>query len=101
MDDCTGYCTKAFISLPHLAHNMRLLQQQVGSCPLWPAIKANAYGHGADIIGRALVQLGYTRLCVAHLAEAEWHFASPCRDRMTTMAVKLPRFSASAVPRDR
>jgi alanine racemase len=49
---------------------MRVLQELVGHRPLWPVLKANAYGHGADIIGRHLVHLGYTHLCVAHVAEA-------------------------------
>src|SRR2546425_6580289 len=69
--DCrTSHATGVFIHLDHLTHNMRLLQELVGNRPLWPAIKANAYGHGAEIVGRHLVRLGYTRLCVAHVAEA-------------------------------
>ena len=70
MDYRTSHLTQVFIHLEHLAYNMRLLQELVGRRPLWPAIKANAYGHGADIIGHYLVQLGYTHLCVAHVAEA-------------------------------
>jgi len=49
---------------------MRLLQELVGHRPLWPVLKANAYGHGADMLGRHLVHLGYIHLCVAHVAEA-------------------------------
>ena len=66
----TSHATGVFIRLDHLTHNMRLLQELVGHRPLWPAIKANAYGHGADIVGRHLVRLGYNRLCVAHVTEA-------------------------------
>jgi alanine racemase len=62
--------TRAFIHLDRLAHNMRVLQARAGKRPLWPAIKANAYGHGADIVARKLVALGYDRLCVAHVGEA-------------------------------
>lgn len=62
--------TKAFIHLENLTHNLRLLQAQVGERPLWPAIKANAYGHGAEIVARHLVALGYKTFCVAHLTEA-------------------------------
>src|SRR5215471_13179222 len=69
--DCrTSHATGVFIRLDHLTNNMRLLQELVGNRPLWPAIKANAYGHGAEIVGRHLVCLGYNRLCVAHVAEA-------------------------------
>ena len=38
--------TRAYIHLERLAHNLRLLQEQAGAVPLWPVIKANAYGHG-------------------------------------------------------
>jgi alanine racemase len=70
MDYRTSHLPQVFINLEHLAHNVRLLQELAGPRPLWPAIKANAYGHGAEIIGRYLVTLGYSRLCVANVAEA-------------------------------
>jgi len=70
LNHSTRHLTKAFINLEHLSHNLRLLQEHVGERPLWPAIKANAYGHGADTIGRYLVSLGYDTLCVAHVSEA-------------------------------
>lgn len=62
--------TQAIIHLDRLSHNIRLLQEQAGNRPLWPAIKANAYGHGAQIVARHLVSLGYGTLCVAHVSEA-------------------------------
>ena len=65
-----SYLTQAVIHLDRVTHNVQLLQELVGKRPLWPAIKANAYGHGADLIARHLVDLGYTTLCVAHVAEA-------------------------------
>ena len=46
--------TRALIHLERLAHNMRILQARAGTRPLWPAIKANAYGHGADIVARQI-----------------------------------------------
>lgn len=70
MAEQTSHVTQVCINLEHVTHNMRLLQELVGHRPLWPAIKANAYGHGMDLMGRHLVNLGYTRLCVAHVAEA-------------------------------
>ena len=66
----TSHLTQAYVNLGHLAHNMRLLQEHVGKRPLWPAIKANAYGHDAGIIAKRLVRLGYGTLCVAHVSEA-------------------------------
>lgn len=64
------HVTQAVIHLDHLTHNIRLLKELTGGRPLWPAIKANAYGHGAEIIARHLVALGCHTLCVAHLREA-------------------------------
>jgi alanine racemase len=61
--------TRALIHLDRLAHNVRLLQDLAGGRPLWPAIKANAYGHGAAIVARRLVALGCDTLCVAHVPE--------------------------------
>ena len=65
-----SHLTQAIINLDHLTHNMGLLQELVGKRPLWPAVKANAYGHGAKIVGRHLISLGYKTLCVAHVSEA-------------------------------
>jgi alanine racemase len=62
--------TKVFLSLDNLTHNMSLLEELAGGCPLWPVIKANAYGHGAEIIARRLIGLGYTTLGVANVFEA-------------------------------
>jgi len=61
--------TKAFVNLHHLTHNMRLLQELVGSRQLWPCIKADAYGHGATIIARHLTSLGYTTFGIADIEE--------------------------------
>ena len=65
-----AHLTKVVLNLDHLTHNMALLQDHVGKRPLWPAIKANGYGHSAEIIGSHLVNLGYKTLCVAHVSEA-------------------------------
>lgn len=62
--------TRALVHLDRLARNLDLLGELVGGRPLWPCIKANAYGHGAGIVARCLVTLGYETLCVAHVSEA-------------------------------
>jgi alanine racemase len=72
---------------------MRLLQELVGKRPLWPAIKANAYGHGAEIIGRHLVRLGYKRLCVAHVAEAINLIEAGVRATFLVLSASLPENS--------
>jgi len=47
--------TRAIVHLDRLAHNIRLLAELADGRPLWPGVKANAYGHGAVEIARALV----------------------------------------------
>ena len=64
------HCTRVQVNLADLTHNLRVLQAQAGDAPLWPAIKANAYGHGADLIARHLRSLGHDTLCVAQVGEA-------------------------------
>ena len=70
LDSRTSHATGALIHLDHLRTICAPARKLVGKQSLWPAIKANAYGHGADIVGRHLVLFGYNRLCVAHVAEA-------------------------------
>ncbi|NOT54277.1 MAG: hypothetical protein HOP18_06695 [Deltaproteobacteria bacterium] len=76
------HLTKAVIHLDHLTHNLRLLQAQVGQVPLWPVLKANAYGHGAELIAAHLVRLGYTTVRVRDrhaslLLHFEWIVTTP------------------------
>ena len=49
---------------------MQVLGRCVGERPLWPCVKANAYGHGAVPIARRLLALGHKRLAVADVGEA-------------------------------
>ncbi len=99
--DChTSHATGVFIRLDHLTHNMRLLQELVGNRPLWPAIKANAYGHGAEIVGRHLVRLGYNRLCVAHVAEAINLIEAGVRATFLVLSASLPEHSEYFVAYD-
>ena len=62
--------TQALIHLDNLTHNLALLGELAGGVPLWPAIKANAYGHGAKLVAEHLTRLGHDTLCVAHVKEA-------------------------------
>lgn len=61
---------RVYLDLGRLEHNMRVLERCVGKRPLWPCVKANAYGHGAVPIARHLLRLGYDRLGVADVTEA-------------------------------
>lgn len=62
--------TRAVIHLDRLSANLRLLQSIARDRPMWPAVKANGYGHGAEVVARHLCSIGYTTVCVAHVSEA-------------------------------
>lgn len=61
--------TVAVIDLARLCRNWKALCQSVG-VPVWGVVKADAYGHGALEIARALQQTGVAGLCVSLLEEA-------------------------------
>jgi len=61
----------AEIDLGALAGNLEVLRRLAGDgAPLHPVIKADAYGHGALPIARALEEAGAAGFCVATLDEA-------------------------------
>lgn len=58
------------INRENLHHNIRILQSLLPSeCHLMPAVKANAYGHGAVLIAKELNACGVKSCCVATVAE--------------------------------
>jgi alanine racemase len=62
--------TVAEIRLPALRHNFRTLRSLLpGSAGLLAVVKANAYGHGAPVVGRTLQAEGATMLAVATVEE--------------------------------
>ena len=58
------------IDLAAIADNVRLLARRAAPAELWAVVKADGYGHGASIVGRAALAAGATRLCVATWEEA-------------------------------
>ena len=63
--------TYAAIDLDAIAHNVRVLKQHVGTgVTLIAVVKANAYGHGAVEVSRAVLRSGAERLAVARVEEA-------------------------------
>lgn len=59
------------LDMKNLAANLKQLQGLLPEdCLLMPAVKANAYGHGAALIGRALQDMGIRDFCVASVGEA-------------------------------
>lgn len=64
--------SRAWIELDReaLRHNVEELQKLLpNGCELMPAVKANAYGHGAVLISRELNRLGIKAFCVATVSE--------------------------------
>lgn len=58
------------LDLANLEHNVNYLKNLLpGGCKLMPAVKANAYGHGAVLIAKALEKMGITDYCVASVEE--------------------------------
>jgi alanine racemase len=62
--------TVAEISLPALRHNLFEVVRRVGGSTILAVVKADAYGHGAIPVARALLAAGASRLGVATVAEA-------------------------------
>ena len=64
--------SRAWISLSRraLEHNVAVLRSRLPrDCRLMPAVKAEAYGHGAELISRELNRLGVDAFCVATARE--------------------------------
>ena len=58
------------LSRANLSHNVRELQGILpGHTKIMAVVKANAYGHGAVLIGKALQDLGISDFCVATVQE--------------------------------
>ncbi len=58
------------IDLDALAANFAILTELAGGVPVYPVVKANAYGHGAEEVAAALEAAGAGGFCVATLDEA-------------------------------
>lgn len=99
MEQHASRLTRAYIHLDRLTHNLRLLQAQVGEVPLWPVIKANAYGHGAAIVAEHLAGLGYRTLCVADVAEAAELMEAGIEATIVVLSATLPEHSEALVAR--
>jgi alanine racemase len=97
VEPCKDNLTQAFIHTDRLTHNLGVLQRLVGNRPLWPAIKANAYGHGIDIVARHLMGLGYDTLCVAHVSEAIGLKEAGIDANILLMSATLPEHSEAIV----
>ncbi len=86
------------LNLENLAHNVKQFQSLLpAKCMLMPAIKANAYGHGAVIIGQALEEMGITDFCVASVSEAVELRNAGITGRILVLGYTSPRQFAELV----
>jgi alanine racemase len=60
----------AWVNLDRIRDNFRALRGHAGTNAVLPVLKANAYGHGAVEVARALDPLGVTMFAVAYVDEA-------------------------------
>jgi alanine racemase len=66
----SSHTTYASIDLTALGHNLSQIREYLGNnCGVMAVVKANAYGHGALDISRALIQSNISRLAVASVQE--------------------------------
>ncbi len=65
-----GRAPVARIDLGRLVDNLSALRRAAGGLGLLAVVKADAYGHGAVPVARALAEAGVAGFCVATLAEA-------------------------------
>jgi len=59
----------AYIHLASLRHNYRLLNQKAGNARTMAVVKANAYGHGLDLVAPALMDEGCRLFAVTDAEE--------------------------------
>ena len=93
----TRHLSRVHIHLDRLSHNLRLLQNLVGARPMWPAIKANGYGHGIELVARHLLESGYDTLCVAHVGEAAALVDAGLHANYLLLSASLPEHSEAIV----
>jgi alanine racemase len=89
--------TRAYIYLNRLTDNLHLLRELAGERPVWPAVKANAYGHGMELVARHLFEMGCDTLCVAHVSEAETLVNAGVDARFLLFSATLPEHSEAIV----
>jgi alanine racemase len=61
--------TRAIVDLDRIISNFRAIRSHCAPSRVFPVVKANAYGHGAPAVARALERAGADALCVALVEE--------------------------------
>jgi alanine racemase len=71
------------VSRSALLHNLETLRRHSGGALVAPVIKANAYGHGLELVAGVLAAAGVPRLCLNELEEAS---------RLRALGLTLPLY---------
>lgn len=80
------------LNMEHLRHNVRLFQRLLPEgCVLMPAVKANAYGHGAVPVAEELQKLGICNYCVASAGEGAALRQAGIRGQILVLGYTHPR----------
>ncbi|MDX8402839.1 MAG: alanine racemase [Mariprofundaceae bacterium] len=61
----------AYINLANLKHNFQLLERRSGDAEIMAVVKANAYGHGLELVAPALFDAGCRHFAVTDASEGE------------------------------
>lgn len=70
MSGMSGVNGEAVVDLDAIAHNVRVLREHAGAAGVMAVVKADAYGHGATAVARAVLAAGAAELGVATVDEA-------------------------------
>ena len=90
---------RARIDLDRLAANYDAIRTAAG-VPVMPVVKADAYGHGAATVARALVEKGAPRLAVAYVEEGVALRQSGVKVPIVVLAGFAPGQAAVLAPYD-
>ena len=89
-DDALLTPTTATVDLSAVRHNARLVQQRAAPADLMAVVKADAYGHGAIRVARALRAEGVSHFAVARVPEALELRAAGIEAPIQVFAAPLP-----------
>ncbi len=88
------------LDLDALANNARVLRETAGEATVIAVVKANAYGHGAAIVGPALEAAGIERFAVVYLPEAVALREAGVTRPILVLGHSFPGDAAAAVAHD-
>ena len=88
------------VDLDALENNARVLRETAGDATVIAVVKANAYGHGLDIVGPALEAAGIERFGVIFMPEALDLRATGVTRPVVVLGHSFPEDAAAAVAND-